>query len=143
LKSWKKEALIFAVCGLAVLLYVLHLRQSSPNLDDDKLREVQELSASLPVFPGFNQVATNSKSGYTSVDLTKYFYSNADYNDVKEFYFKILEKDGWVLSAEDTSEAKGRRELTFKKGQFSILIFHSNASSVYNYAIDFVWSDRY
>jgi hypothetical protein len=94
------------------------------------------------VFYGFNQVGSHSKSSYTSVDLTRHFRSTADYRNVKEFYSGSLEKDGWILAAENVFGANGNRELIFKKGQFSISIFHSKGAPEYDYAIDLVWSSR-
>ena len=141
MKGWKKELIIFAVCGLLLLLYVCNLRRTSPNLDEVKLREVQELSRKLPVFPGFTEVGSNTKSGSTVVDLTKHYYSKAGFADVKAFYGQALERDGWTVVREDSGDDESR-EISFKKGQFSISIFHTKNSSVYNYAIDFVWNNQ-
>jgi hypothetical protein len=141
LKRWKKELIIFAVCGLLLLLYVWNLRRTSPNLDEVKLREVQELSRKLPAFPRFTEVGSNTKSGYTGVDLTKHYYSKAGFADVKAFYRQALERDGWTVVREDSGDNESS-EITFQKGQFSISIFHTKSSSVYNYAIDFVWNNQ-
>ena len=129
--------MLFGTCGLLVLLYVFNLDRSSPNRSNEKLKEVWNLASTLPVFPGFTEVGSNVKSGYTVVDVTKHYASTANFHDVKEFYATLLNKDGWILVNGDAGMENS--EVTFKRGQFSISIFNTNTSSVYNYAIDFVW----
>lgn len=139
MKRWAKEIIIFAISGLAILAYAWNLKETSPNSDDAKLREIQTLASLIPVFPGFNAAGSNTKSGYTAVDLTKYFNSTAEYKDVKEYYSRVLEQDGWTLALEDSFETSESQSLTFQKGEFSISLSYTNSSSVYNYALDFVW----
>lgn len=139
--SWKREAAIFAVCGLLIALYFFNLRQRSPNRDGAKLNEVQQLSYEAPVYPDFTEVGSNLKSSYTVVDLTKHYRSSANFDDVKKFYQSSLQRDGWTLIAAGVGGGTESRELRFKKGQFTISIFHTRSSSVYDYAIDFVWDD--
>lgn len=138
---WKREAIIFGVCSLLIGLYIFSLRQRSPNRDGAKLNEVQELCYKTPVYPDFIEVDANLKSGYTVVDLTKYYRSSANFDDVKKFYQSSLERDGWTPIIEGVSAGTESRELEFKKGQFTISIFHTKSSSIYDYGIDFVWDD--
>lgn len=139
--SWKREVVIFGACGLLIGIYFFGLRQRSPNRDGAKLKEVQELSYTTPVYPDFAQVDSNLKSGYSVVDLTKYYRSSANFDDVKKFYQSSLQPDGWTRIIEGLSAGAEGRELKFKKGQFTISIFHAKSSSSYDYAIDFVWND--
>lgn len=142
MKRRTSELIIFGVCGLLILLYTWNLRRTSPNLNEAKLREVQELSAKVPVFPAFTQVGSHVKSSYTVVDLTKHYNSKASFNEVQAFYRNTLEREGWTLVDKIPSGDNESQEIKFKKGQFSISIFHTTNSAVFNYAIDFVWEEH-
>ncbi len=62
---------------------------------------------------------------------------------VKYFYSNILGKNGWVESSDEEVGVRGKQE-TFRKGEFSIVVFYTGNHSgpSYNYAIDFIWRSR-
>jgi hypothetical protein len=143
LRTYKKIALILAAFGLLGLLFVFNIRQGSLNLDNSKLREVQQLSSAIPIFPAFTESGTNYSSGYTLANITKYYNSNANYDEVKEFYSDMLAEKGWTLLRESSIGGNGGKELAYQKDDFSIIIFYAgmNSNSGYNYAVNFVWQD--
>jgi hypothetical protein len=114
--------------------------QVSRNRNNSKLVEVQQLPSEIPVFPAFKDGGSNYSSGFDLANVTRYFYSTADYGEVKNYYSAELSQRGWVLSKEESIGIAGK-QLTFVKGDFSIVIFHTGKSpnQGYNYAIDYVW----
>lgn len=144
LKGWRKEVLIFTISGLLVFLFVYQMKQNSPNKDDSKLKEVQQLVSEIPDFPAFKSAGTtNYKSGYEVVDITKHFNSTADYNEVKDFYSKIFSQRGWTALGEE-HVGRSSKQVTFQKGEFSVIVYHvdGDPNRGYNYAIDYVWRDN-
>ncbi len=88
LKKFAKEIIIFGFFTLIVAAYFYHMKRASPNQNGVKLREVQQLAAQTPVFPVLTDQGSDSNSGLTSADFTKYFYSTATYADSQIFLFE-------------------------------------------------------
>ena len=122
----------------------------SPNKNDAKLKEVERLSASLPTYPGFQELGggnTYSKSMLASIH--KHYKSNAGYDDVKAFYSTKLMSTGWKLTEErnlkNWTRDYGGRELTFGQGQYWVSIEYSGDQAIdpdWNYGIGVGWHDK-
>ena len=116
--------LVLIVVTASALLGCKHF---SPNKNDVKLKEVERLSAGLPVYPGFQELRggnTYSKSMLASIHT--HYKSDAAYDDVRAFYSTKLMPAGWKLKEErnlkDWSRDYGGRELTFEKGEYLVVI---------------------
>ncbi len=76
MKLSMKRILTFVIVIAAVSVLAHYCKQNSPNRDDAKLKEVEQMYAALPIYPGFQEVAHNwfSKDILASVSKS-YKYS--------------------------------------------------------------------
>jgi hypothetical protein len=131
----------------AVLLLVYIGKQSSPNRDDEKLKELRQLSTELTVFPSFRETATYESSRATDAGVYKHYSSLASYQEVVQFYSTMLSQKGWTISGESTLRTwfgigSNNKNLTFKKGDniISIQCIYANSTDkASQYTISFVW----
>jgi hypothetical protein len=147
-----KLAQAFSVILAAVVLApAISCKRLSPNRDDVKLKEVQQLASALPLYPGFEDTgggSTYSKSMSASVHKT--YRSSARFDDVKTFYATQLTQTGWQLTKARTlkdgwSRDLGGRELRFEKGQYYVAIEYSGDKAIdpdWNYGVSVGWDDR-
>ena len=140
--------MIFAV---VVVVPAISCKRFSPNRDDVKLQEVQRLASALPLYPDFHDTGgggTYSKS--ISASVHKSYRSSARFEDVKMFYATQLTQTGWQLTKDRTlkdgwSRDLGGRELTFERGQFSVVIEYIGEKAIepdWNYAISVGWDNK-
>jgi hypothetical protein len=125
---------------LAFLIIVQYAKQHSPNRNDAKLKELEQLAIETKVYPDFIEVASSTSSRSVDAGVYKSYRSSADFEAVKEFYLNALGHDGWNLS-----EEKAQSELLFKKGAFWIVVEHTEASASaphWNYSVNFVWRSQ-
>jgi hypothetical protein len=112
--------------AIATLVLLSNCKRYSPNRDDVKLKEVERLYNVLPIYPGLQAVAGSSYSKSMLASVSKSYKSEASYEDVKSFYSARLIPEGWQLTEErnlkDWSRDYGGRELTFGKGEYSVVI---------------------
>jgi len=137
------------VVGLVIVLRLVGCNQFSPNKDDAKFKEVQRLSAGFPIYPGFQEVDSSSYSKSMLASIHKVYKSEAGYDDVKAFYSTKLIPAGWQLTEErnlkDWSRDFGGRELTFGKGQYTVVIEYRGDKAIdpdWNYGISVGWHDK-
>ena len=130
----------------SVSILFKYCKDHSQNKDDAKLREVDAIFAQLPIYPDFQEVAHNADSKDASVRSGKSFRSAGKYDDVRSFYSGKLSTSGWQLAKErnmtDWFRDFGGRQLTFRKGQYSIVIEYrgdKEPNPDWNYAIDIEW----
>jgi len=135
----RRDIKIGIVVALVTVAFVLGLRRISPNRDERKLREVQAVAWSLPVFSGLREVESTTNSGYTSVMVTRRFKCVSNCDGAHEYYSKALVASGWTR---DSSSQQSSREMLFRKGDLSISVFQGGSSQVYDYAIDTTWRYR-
>jgi hypothetical protein len=139
------------ILAIAVLVPTINCKRLSPNRDDVKLKVVQQLSAALPVYAGFEDTGggnTYSKSMVASIH--KHYRSPAHFDDVKTFYATHLTQSGWQLTEDRTlkdgwGQDRGGRELRFERGQYSVVIEYIGEKAVgpdWNYGISVVWDDK-
>ena len=113
-------------------------KQDSPNRDDAKLKELEQISSSVPTFPTFASVDTSSSSALDDAGIYKYYRSSSSFYKVKDFYVEELSQRSWSLAEETT---KG---LKFRKGEYLIAVQYAGSNSElhdWNYAVSFVWRD--
>ena len=130
----------------SVSLWAKYAKDRSPNKDDAKLNEIQSIYSQLPIYPDFQEVAHSGDSKDVSARAGKSYKSAAKYSDVRSFYSDKLTPTGWQITKErnlkDWWRDFGGRQLTFQKGQYSIVIEYrgdKEPSPDWNYAIDVEW----
>jgi hypothetical protein len=116
-----------------------------PNSDGSKLRELEQLQSTLPIFPSMIETSVHTDSKGTLAGISKLYKCEARYDDVKVFYMAGLRKGGWEYSDErsirDWERDLGGRQLTFRKNEykFSVTYAGENANYGWDYAIDIQW----
>lgn len=127
------------VTVFVIAAFLFRLRRASPNRDGQKLREVQMVSFSLPVFSGFRERESSTHSGYTSAGVTRRFKCLSNCDAVNEYYSQVLGATGW---SRDFSDGQSPNEILFRKGDLTVSVFRSKSSEVYDFAIDVWWRFR-
>jgi hypothetical protein len=134
----------------AILLLVYFEKQSSPNRDDEKLKELRQLSAELSVFPDFRETATYESSRATDAGVYKHYFSLASYQEVAEFYSVMLTRRGWTISGDRTLRTwfgigSNNKKLTFEKRDNIIsiqCICDKPTDRGSQYSISFLWYSK-
>lgn len=131
------------IIGVNVAAYLSKLH--SPNRDDERFKEVEQLFRAIPVYPGSEEVTTSSSSKDRIARLGKVYKSNASYDELKRFYTDSLTRLGWQLERErqvkDWWSDFGGRELRFRDGEYYISIEYAGekANNGWNYGISVGW----
>jgi hypothetical protein len=118
----------------------------SAKEDAAKLEEVKSVLARLPSYPGMQETNSSTTSGGGKAMISKKFRSDARYEEVKRFYVKHLEQDGWKIYGEkqltDLGSDFGGYEIRFRKSDLSIAIEYAGEKTDYGwqYAIAVSWS---
>lgn len=150
MRAWTVKILPPIVLIMAFLMFAHWAKQNSPNQDDAKLKELEQIAASIPNFPQFRGAATYTSSASDDAGIYKHYTSLANYDEVKDFYLAELSQRGWSLAKEepvyDWFRDYGGKSLEFKKQDFLIAIEYTGKkpdSNSWNYAVSFVWRDDY
>ena len=139
------------ILAVVVLVPAVSCKRFSPNRDDVKLKEVQQLVSALRLYPGLEDTGGGSTySRSMSASVHKSYKSNARFDDVKTFYATQLTQSGWQLTKDRTlkdgwSRDLGGRELRFEKGQYYVAIEYRGEKAIdpdWNYGISVGWEDR-
>ena len=146
---YRTTQVLSLVLAIATLVSLSNCKRYSANKDDAKLKEVQRLYNALPIYDDFQAIAGSSYSKSMLASVSKSYKSDARYDDVKNFYSTRLIPEGWQLSKErnlkDWSRDYGGRELTFEKGEYSVVIEYRGDKAIdpdWNYAIGVGWDDK-
>ena len=140
LKLWR-----VILISIPLLLSLTNCKQFSPNKHDAKLKEVENLWASLPIPAGFEETWRGSTSKSMLASVSRHYKSDARYDDVKSFYVTRLIPEGWHLSKEEALKdwlGGGGRQLTFTKEEYSVVIEYEGEKAIdpdWNYAIGVGW----
>ena len=129
---------ILIVVACVTVAFFLGLSRFSANRDGRKLQEVQAVAWKLPVFSGFREVESSTTSGSVSAMVTRRFKCISDCDGAVEYYSQTLGASGWSRD----SSMRSRNETLFRKGDLTISVFRSEASNVYDYALDVTWRSR-
>jgi hypothetical protein len=134
------ETLIF-VLALGILL----CSACGPNSDGSKLMELEQLDRSLPVFPLWVQTSEHRISKGTLASVSRYYKSEAAYDDVRSFYVAELKQRGWEYAGErgikDWGTDLGGRELIFRSGEYQFSVTYAGEKAAYgwHYATGIDW----
>jgi len=130
-----------------LLLMLVSVGCWSAKEDRARLEEVNAIWTRLPVYPGLQEIASTTQSGFGKVFVSKKFRSNASYSDVKSFYVERLRQDGWeVISDRPLKDWAGggpeRHYIEFHRGDVFLSIEHAGQEAGYDwqYAIAVNWS---
>ncbi len=150
IKTWVIRILPLFTFFAAFLLFAHWAKQNSANRDDAKLKELEQIAVSVPRFPQFRDIASDTSSASDDAGVYKYYSSAASYDEVKSFYFAELTQKGWSIVNEeplyDWFRDYGGRSLEFRKQEFLIAIEYTGKkpdAESWNYAVSFVWRDKY
>ena len=149
LKSLALKVLPAAAFVLLFLTFAQWVKQASPNRDDTKLKELQQLASEVPVPPGFSAVSVHSSSRGMDAGVYKTYRSAADYDEVKRFYSDALPARGWLPSKEKSHESllvdTDGKDLEFQKGDMRIHIEYTGgtaSSGSWNYSVNYLWDNH-
>lgn len=120
-----------------------------PNRDNSKLREIERLWQTVPVYPGMVEVDRSSSSSGGEALVSRHYQSDAPFDEVRSFYVEQLGGRGWQLvddrEVKDRGRIRGERQIEFRRGEFYIDIRYSGARRDelgWTYAIDVEWYDE-
>lgn len=147
----RSEQLLGLILTIVIVVPSINCKRFSPNRDDAKFNEVQQLASTLPIYHDFQDTGGgNSYSKSMVASIHKHYRSNARFDDVKLFYSTQLTQTGWQLTKERTlkdgwSQDLGGRELRFEKGQYSVVIEYIGEKANnpdWEYGVSVVWDDK-
>jgi hypothetical protein len=132
---------------LFVLMWLISNTSCGPNSDNSKLREVQRIQGTLPVFPSSVQTSESNDSKAELAGATRCYKSDASYEELKRFYNQQLRDLGWAYESErglkDWGRDLGGRELTFRNNDYRVHIQFAGKDANYgwDYAISVSWGE--
>lgn len=98
------------------------------------LQEVDRLCRE-EVSPLDGFVLVSKSTGYPKRNyLSSNYFSATHYQVVKNFYTEHLTRNGWRLAAENEG-GWGPKHLEFRKGSYTVFIYHGGMGEEANYAI--------
>jgi hypothetical protein len=133
---------------IAFLLVVSACKNSFPNKDDNKFREVEEIFESIPAYPGSQEINRSWDSKEIIARVGKTYHVDADYERIKQYYVETLERLSWRLAEErelrDWFGSFDGYEVTFSKGEFYAKLEYKGDKSEYgwDYALSVGWRYR-
>ncbi|MCA1815914.1 MAG: hypothetical protein LC746_05810 [Acidobacteria bacterium] len=150
-KGFKQLAVRLLPAAAFTLMFISSVflwKYFSPNRNDAKLRELQQISTEAPVYPAFIHTSTQTSSRASDAGVYESYASMATYEQVKEFYDEALTKKGWTMASEENGhsadQVDGGNTLIFRKGDYSIAIeYHGRRPSdrVGDFSVSFLWRE--
>src|SRR6185503_185485 len=144
-RLWIRRRMRLFVIAILVVLAVIGAALSvgcGPNSDGSKLRDLEQLQQTLPVFPLLVEISVHRDSKATLAGINRLYRSDARYVDVRQFYVNELTKTGWEYSGErsikDWGTDFGGRELVFRRNEYKFSVTYAGEKANYgwDYAID-------
>jgi hypothetical protein len=138
---------ILAVLASIMAFLSFGCARPSVNLDGSKLREVERLSLSIPLYPGSGKLdEAHSSSTPESARVSNKYSSNVSYSDLRSFYLNELTKVGWQFKGErkinEGNEYLGGNTLEFAKGEYLVVLQYAGERSTSkdsDYAVSVSW----
>lgn len=111
-----------------------------------RLKALQVIVDEVPVHPGFEYIDSTTISKTTGATISRYYHSSAAFDDVERFYADALQGKGWSVPEEKHFQRLfdgESRQLTFRKGDYSISIDHETDTSYgWDYSLAFNWEPK-
>lgn len=143
------KLLIAALTFLAVYCFAITSKYFSPNRDDAKLKEVQQLAAEVPVFPEFKQVSSSSGSKDAIAGVDMRYRSRAGHDKVMNYYKQVLAEHGWLLEKEQRRNVLLSDQIiydvTFRKSGVELLINYWDTKPEdewHTYDFNYIWEKQ-
>ncbi len=129
---------------LALFVALLTFSCGSTKEQQAKREELRRLAASMPKFPDFQQINYSDIVKDGEIVVTYFYESSSSYDQVKSFYTKVLNSQGWNSLGEEANarwfEREGTRRLIFRKGMYIIYVnYDADAQASWRFAIDYRW----
>ncbi len=113
-----------------------------------KLKEIEQLWTTVPIYPGMVEVSYSSPSeGEMTIDRN--YKSDAPFNEVRRFYTEKLTHAGWQVvgdtEVKDRGRFRGERLVEFRKGEYELDLQYAGqrkADFGWDYSIDITWARR-
>ncbi len=116
---------------------------SRTAVDATKLKAVEGVWATLPIYPGTVEVDSSRSSYDDRVWVEKNYKSDATFDDLKRFYIGTLSRAGWQFVGErelkDRGRFRGEQLLEFRKGGFELDLQYAGTRKAdlgWDYSID-------
>lgn len=146
MKSLTTRRLSIPLIGFILLFAVAYvMKQLTPNRDEAKLKECERILVAIPLYPGSEERHNSWTSKVSLASVGKYYDSDASYEELKRHYIENLTRLGWQFVHErqlfDWGRDMGGREMSFRKGEFSVVIEYAGEKADYGwkYTINVLW----
>ena len=98
-----------------------------PLKDDPKYKEMQQLYATLPVYPNSHESSDFGGSHGSFAYYGKYYEADLNYEELKRFYLEKLPSLGWEFDTEEEFSMSwfGKnegKELNFLRGEYKVSV---------------------
>ena len=123
--------LIRMLTVLLICLVVSACATDGANQNNIKLREIEHLWQSVPIYPGMVEVNRSSSSSGSEARVSRRYQSDAYFAEVRRLYLEQLAQAGWQLVAHREVKDRGRirveREFDFRRGEFYLDMRYAGA----------------
>ena len=136
---------IVSLIFLSIFALALVWDHFGPNRDGSKFRDIENLWIPIPQYDRSIEKSSDSYSTGRKADVSKYYKSDADFDDIRSFYHEVLIGNGWTFSKEehftDWGIDKGGIRIYYRRGDytFSIVYPGKNANYGWDYAVGINW----
>ncbi len=143
--KWGVMAVVLKTLSAVLFLCAVTCGCSATRTEADasKLKAVEGIWATVPIYPGSVEVDSSLSSYDDRVWVKKNYQSDAPFDDVKRFYTETLIRNGWQFIGErelkDRGRFKGEQLLEFRKGGFELDVQYAGARKAdlgWDYSID-------
>jgi hypothetical protein len=125
--------------ALSLLISSLLFAGCMDSEGEKTLNTLRQLAAQTPVYSGFSQISSTHVIKNGRGTLALFYQSPASYSEVRAFYIKELTAKGWRVDEERTYGGN-TVGITFRKGEYSIVVYHSSPrDQSWDYAVDYRW----
>ncbi|SRR6266542_438605 len=143
----KKPSLLSFLIVAVAFMAMCEYERLGPNKDQQKSREIEQLWAEFPLYPGMVATSSASSSAGRKAYKGTSFRSSAPYEDVKGFYIEKLGAQAWTFKNEKRLSKWGRdrggRELNWRKGAYELSIeYAGNDNRDWDYGVSISWFEN-
>jgi hypothetical protein len=116
-----------------------------PNRDSSKFRDIENLWTAIPPYGRSIEKSSDSYSGGSKANISKYYKSDADFDDIRSFYHEVLISNGWTFSKEEHFKDwwidKGGLHIYYRRGDYTFSIVYPGKKADYgwDYAVGIYW----
>lgn len=127
-----------AICFFAILFI-------APNFNSEQMKEsytiIENNFVNIKNFPESELIKKNSIKKSNTVLISGNFKTEAQYEDIKNYYMDELKTEGWEYVSEHTpkdwGKDKGLKALDFKKDEMELEVFYITPKNQKEYGCNF------